>query len=58
MRTPHSSFPIVASWIPHPLERIHLVVERSDRFHAQAVNSHRSPFPPTIPVFPCADEPP
>ena len=40
--------------------RIHLVVERSDRFHAQAVNSHRYPYYPqplgtTLSPFP---EPP
>ena len=39
----------MASWIPHPLEHIYLVVERSDCFHAQAVNSHRSPFPTHYP---------
>ena len=34
----------MASWIPQPLERTTLVVEWSDRFHAYAVNSHRSPL--------------
>ena len=38
-----------SSWFPQPLERTTLVVEWSDRYHAYAVSSHRSPLPTLYP---------